>query len=554
MTCAPLAEMLAQAPSGPAFVSAWKLAALAIMLGCWPLLAQWVDKDTVAVNTFRVPWNLIVLAAGVIAAAALILADFAIGAPTYAVLMIALVVAYVLHRNGLVREEDKVLTREHLKRVMAEGLASKKGKKQKEVKQRVNLRDAAGKRVAIPEEEEQREQYRLSQDLLFDLLWHRAERVELVPEREAAAVVYYIDGVKSQRDPLDRGEADAIVVYMKTLAGLNLEERRKPQIGKLQVAVGDNKFELEVQTDGSAAGERLALRVIGAEARFKIADLGFTDQQTPIVEELMQASRGLVLVSGPAGSGVTTTIYSFTRSHDAFLQNIQTLEYRIELPIDNVTQMQFEQQPDKTFTGELQKMFRTDPDIVILPEMREQAAAKLANEGAAKKQRVYVGLEASDIFSALRKWVQLVDDPAKVAGALLAITNQRLVRKLCPSCKQPYKPDSSMLRKLNLPADTVLYRQPEPEYDKKGNPIICQHCQGAGYVGRTAIIDLLAVDDTLRDLIRTGRSLTDIQSYALKQGGAGLQKQAIRTTLAGVTSIQEITRVLRSNGRAASRR
>ncbi len=537
--------------NGYVFISPWKLVAVIVGFACWALLAQWVDKDTIAVNTYRVFWNIIVTATGVaLTVVMLFVPVFAAGFSIFAVALITLAAFYVVHRNGLVHNEDKILTPAHIKRVLTQGLRGKK--KPKEVKERVRLRGADGKRCEIPGEEEERERYRLTQDLLWAALWNRAERIEVAPGKEISKVTYQVDGIRSDREGFPRPEADAVVHYLKTIAGLNLEELRKPQFGKIAAEIGDNKLDIEVRTDGSVAGEKLTLRVIGEETRYKVKDIGFTKAQLEQIRTMMESTRGLVLLSAPPGAGLTTTVYSFTRSHDAFLCNIQLLEYQHELMIDNVTQTLHKAVGDKTFAGDLQKLFRTDPDIVILPEMREQAASVIATEGAVQKQLVYCAINASDVFSALRKWMEQVGKNDKVAKCLLAITNQRLIRKLCPSCKQPYKPDPAVLKKLNLPADAVFYREPEPEYDKKGNPLICQHCQGTGYVGRTAVFDVLIVDDELRKVIGKAQSISEIQAYAVKRGGLGFQKHAMQKVRDGTTSIQEVTRVLRGGQKSGT--
>ncbi|MBN2445824.1 MAG: Flp pilus assembly complex ATPase component TadA [Phycisphaerae bacterium] len=551
MTLLAVTDLLAQGdvPLHFTYISPWKLVGMVLGFTCWSMFAQWVDKDTIVVNTFRILWNMIAIGVGIIGTAVMLFTPFVIGLPALAVMLLANLVIYTLHRNGLVPDDDKVLTPAHIKRVMSEGFGGKK--KVKEVKERVRLRAADGARCAIPDAEDERERYRLSQDLLWDVLWNRATRVEVTPGKEVSKVTYEIDGIKSEREGLPRADADAIVYFMKTISGFDLEERRKPQTDRIQAEIANLKVDVEVRTDGSVAGEKLTLRVIGEETRYKITDIGLSEKQVKRLRELMESPTGLMLISAPAGTGMTTTIYSFTRSHDAFLHNIQTLEYRRELPIDNVTQTEFVQSTEeKTFAGDLQKLFRTDPDIVVIPEVREQAAAVLVTEAAVNKQLVYAALNASDVFSALRKWMELVGDNTRIAKSLLMVSNQRLIRCLCPSCKQPYKPDPATLKKLNLPADAVLHRQPEPEFDKRGNPIICQHCQGTGYVGRTAIFDVMFVDDPLRAVIAKAKSIADVQAYAVKQGGRGFQTPAMQKVLDGTTSIQEITRVLRA-GRPA---
>lgn len=549
MALAAFTELVAQVPESFVFISPWKLPLAVVLFTIWTKFAEWADKDAQLVNTYRGIWNLISIFSGLVATAALLLVPiFWVGLAIFVVLVGGNLTAYVLHRNGLVQDEDRVFTPAHIAAKLSSlGGGKKKQGKQREVKVRVKLRDHEGKKVAIPEDNEGRERFQLTQDLLFDMAWHRVARAEVAPGREQARVAYEVDGIVNEREPMSREDADAVIHYLKELAGLNLDEHRKPQTGKIQAELGqEHRAEVQVRTAGSTAGEKMSLRVEGPETGYKLPDLGFTEKQQALIEEVRDENQGLVLVSAPKDQGLSTTIYSLARSHDAFLFNIQTLEYEIEQTVHNITQRQVQPGANTTFSGELQRLFRADPDIVILPEVRDQATAVMITEAATKKQLVYAALNASDVFSALNKWLQLTGDQGKVAGALKIVTNQRLVRKLCPVCKQAYKPDPSTLKKLNMPNDTVLYRVPEPEYDKKGEPILCQNCQGTNYVGRTAVYEVLRITPELQKVIQTAKAAGDIKSHAAKQPTVGLQKQALAKVLDGTTSIQEITRVLRS--------
>ncbi len=538
-------DLLAQVPDSYMYINPFKLFGFVVVFVGWAYFAGWVDKDTIAVNTFRTTWNLIVLGAGVLAAAlALFVPMFLVGFCVFIVINLTVMIIYIIHRNGLVQEQDTVLTAAHFKRMKDEGVFGKK--KPKEVKERIRLTTADKKVVPIPEEEEEREQYRLTQDLLFDALWHRAQIIEVSATGQATKTVYIVDGMPIERDPLPRAEGEAIIQFVKQMACLDMEEHRKPQTSEIMAAMGDKKQKVSVRTDGSTAGEKLTLRVIGPEANFKAPDLGFTDKQLEAVNKAREELNGLILVSGPARSGLSTTIFSLTRTHDRFLQNVQTIEFVREMPLDNVTQKVFDPTEGKTFTEQLLRLVRADPDVIVLPELRDREAALVAAQAAANKQKVYVGMVANDVFEALRKWISLLGDKVAATKALLAICNQRLVRILCNECKQAYKPDAAMMKKLNLPADKFLYRAPEPQFDKRGNPIVCQACQGTGYVGRTGVFEWLTVDDAMRKVLQTSKSMADIQNYALKQGNVGLQNQALEKVLDGTTSIQEVVRAVRA--------
>ncbi len=535
---------LGQAPTGGMFIDPFKLSALLVLFTLWALYAQWADKDTVAVNTYREMWNLAHIAGATIGLIAwLVMPNFWIGLAIFVVLNGSIALAYVLHRNARVVQEDRILTREHIGRLLRGG----KSKQQKlaEVKERVRLSDANDKHVPVPEEPAERQQYALVQDLLFDALWRRAGRVDIVPAGPQARVRFVIDGVVTERDPLPRENAEAILTFLKRTAGLDTQERRKPQRGQMSAAIGEKRYDLQVRTQGSTAGEALSLRIIGDEKHFKVADLGFTEGQLEMVRQVIEADKGLVLVSALPGGGLTTTLYALVRSHDAFLLNIQTLEYEQEMELENVTQRVYVPSEERPFSAELQRLVRADPDVVLLPEVRDRRSAEIACEAAGRKVKLIVGLRAVDVFDAYRRWVQLTGDPKAVAKAILAVLHQRLLRKLCPTCKAAYKPDATLMRKLNLPADAVLYKPPEPEYDKHGNPIICQHCQGTGYVGRTAVFNVIVFDDELRQMVLAAKSLSELKTAAAAKGARSLQQHALEKVLSGETSIEEVIRATR---------
>lgn len=543
-------DLLAQLPETTVYISVGKLVAQLALFSIWLLFAQWVDKDAVVVNTWRVPWNLATLGAGVPAILLMLLIpNFWIGLACFFVITAVELTIYIIHRNGLVTEDTVVFTPSHISRIMSQGFGRKQ--KLREVKERVKLKGADRKSVAIPTEPVERDQYAATQELLFDALWRRASFVNMVPAGQATKVTYEIDGMTVDREGMARPDGDAVLGYLKKLAGLNLEERRKPQIGTFSAAVGETSLQIEVHTGGSTVGEKLMLRAIGVEAGFKTPDLGFTPEQLAALQELIHTPKGVVIFSGPAKSGLSTTVYSVVRTHDAFLNNIQTVEFRKEYTLDNVTQHVFKPAEDKTFAKELQRIVRTDPDMIVVPEFRDADAAPIACHAADHKQKVYVALAGDDCYDALKTWLTMVNDKALLASSLLAVFNQRLVRKLCNECKQAYKPPPAQLQKANLPQDKVFYRPPDQQFDKHGNPIVCQNCHGTGYVGRTAIFEILLIDDGLRDVIKRGGTVADIKSYDAKRGAGGLQQQALSKVLDGTTSIQEVIRVTRKAAPAA---
>lgn len=546
MPISSMSEMLADLPGGVYF-NPFKLGGMVAVFTLWALYAQWVDKDTVRVNTYRTIWNVLTLVAGAVALVLLLFVPlFLAGLGMFALINGGLMIAYVVHRNGLVVEEDRVCTPAHIKRLMTEGFGSseERRKKKLEVQTKVKLRGPDGK-IEAPEEHEQRVHYQAIQDLLYDALYRHAQLIEILPAGQASKVRVSVDGVVGEREPLARADGDALLAFVKGMAGLDLEERRKPQKGKLRAEIGETTYDLIVRTMGSTAGERLAIRALGDERSFKIADIGFTEDQVTQFRTLLDADKGLVLFTSPPRGGLSTTMYSVIRSNDAFLNNIQTLEYEAEMDVENITQHVYTPSEEKTFSDEMARILRSDPDVVVVPETREKNTALMLSEAAARKANVYTGIHALDLFDGFRRWVQLIGDTALVSKSLTAIVHQRLIRKLCPACKVAYKPDPGTLKKLNLGTDKVLYRPPEPEYDKQGRPILCQRCHGANYLGRTGVFTVLLIDDEIRDLLRRNASMADIKSAALKKGGVALQQVALEKVFDGTTSIEEVVRATR---------
>jgi len=539
-----LVDLLAQY-SGHTYVNPFKLLTFMVLFLGWIAYAQWADKDAIAVNTYRVVWNTITVLVG---AAALVLLfvvpNFWAAAGIFAGANLAVMISYVVHRNGLVAEESKVCTPAHISRLMREGFRKGKDEKKIDVRERVRLTGADRKVIPVPDTNEERVRYAAVQDVIYDALLKRAGRIDVTPAGEAAKVRLWVDGVAAERPPVERAQGDALTAFFKEGAGLAVAERRKPQKGQMTAALGDDRFDLIVRTNGSSAGESMSIRIFGADKTFKVTDIGLSAAQVEeIRSEFMHADRGLMVCSAPKGQGLTTTLYSLARSHDAFLLNIQMLEFDRDITIDNITQNLFAPEGEKTFSADLIRMIRSDPDVLLVPEVRDRESAAAVCAAAARKQRVYVGMPASDIYEALALWVRLVGDKTLAAKSISIITHQRLLRLLCSTCKVAYKPATAQLQKLNLPADKVLYRPPEPQYDKHGNPILCQACGGSGYLGRTAIIHWIRFDDELRKILAQSTSLGDLKAAAVRKGMQSLLQVGLQKVVDGQTSIEEVARV-----------
>jgi len=355
--------------------------------------------------------------------------------------------------------------------------------------------------------------------------------------------------------PADVGER--LFRYLKRIAGLNVEEARKPQTGQITVALLSHSGEVgptEIRSSGTTQGERLRIHVQTGPVLMRLHELGIAPPRLDILKKnLLGKSTGLCLIAAPPQNGLTTTQYAVVRSHDAYMHNIHALERRKSLDLDNITQQVYEgTNTDVNYARMLQTVLRREPDIVMVSECEDKETAQIATRAGATDRKIYMGIHAADCFDALTKYLKFVGDTATAAKALRGVLAQRLVRVLCEQCREAFKPDPDTLKKLNLPLDKIerFYRPPsEPKLDRKGKEILCPSCQGSGYTGRTGIFELLVVDETVANLIAEGTALNRIKAQCRKSKMYYLQEEGLLKVIDGTTSMNEILRCLRSNGK-----
>jgi type II secretory ATPase GspE/PulE/Tfp pilus assembly ATPase PilB-like protein len=522
-----------------------KTVAMLVLVLPWLYLAPWVQKDAKVVHASPGAWSLSVLGVGTVTLLIWLVQPFYIvGLLVYAMLTGGVLLAYVVHRNGLVDPAQRVLTGDHLK-----GLFSRRRQPRSaagELVAKLKLYRADGMIAPPPSPDadpEQREAYNLAQELLYDIVWHRAGEADISPATQQARVRFVVDGVVVERPPMGLNHSEGIVQYLKGIAGMDAEDRRRPQQGKISVDLAGMQLELSLQSAGTTGGQRMRLRVIQEFVRTKLDTLGMDGDMLAKVRAMNQAGPGLIIVSGRASSGVTSTLYSLLREHDAFVQQLETLEAKEAIDLENITQHVYGQ-PER-LAPMLASVLRRDPDVVMVDQCPDEAAAELV-VGAAAEKAILLGMQATDTFAALARWVRLCGNASTAAGPLRGILCQVLLRKLCPNCREAYPPNPEMLAKANLAASRVqkLYRPPtKPLMDEKENPITCPTCQGSGYLDRTAVFELLEVTEEIRQMIVGGGSLAQIKAACRKSRMLYLQEQALRRAIEGTTSIQEIIRV-----------
>lgn len=550
-----MAAILAASYDAGLYISPIKAVILIVLLLAWAACAQWVDRDTDVVKTRREQWNLIVIAGCAVATFALFMLPFAgqlfiVGLLVWLLLSMTPVLAYVIHRNGRVLPNARVLTLGHAKRLVGVRRGKTKALR-KDI--RVQIFDHQGKFVEQPEEFEAGLAYVDCQDFLYELIWRRASEAEMVKGKDAYRLVYRVDGVPTEKpDGSSFEQGDRIIRFLKTIGGLNVEEVRRPQTGRIEVALISHEGppgKAEVRTSGTTAGEKLGLRFQQGSRVYRLNEIGLAPPRFELLRGVLGKSSGIVLISAPPRHGLTTTQYAILRSHDAYMNNIHTLERRPLTDVDNITQQVYEgANTDVNYARMLQTVLRREPNIVLVGECEDRETAMIATRAATDGRKIYMGVQAKDSFEALSRYLALLGDPANAARVIHGVIGQRLVRILCGECREAFEPDPAMLKKLNLPADKIerFYRPPTEENGKKSKKSVCEKCQGTGYFGRTGVFEVLAVDDAVRKLIAEGASIDRIKAQCRKSRMYYLQEEALLKVIDGTTSIDEILRCLRS--------
>ena len=524
------------------FFSLAKLIVMLIFVFLWAWPASWCSSDAKRLSLNQFMWGLILVTGGVLGWFFwFIIPMYAVGMLFFLMLGFGSILVYALYRDSIVEEKDKILRVENI-------IAAIRGESQVEfqVEEKVRLARPSGQEPKIPDDVDQQQIYQSVQNLMFDALWRRVNEIYIQPSGDKTRVLFRIDGVISEYDHWERGWGQAVIDFLKSVGGMDIQEHRHPQKAKLvaqQVDV-ERKVGLDMETSGSTAGERLLILIRAEEARFTIDDTGFTKPQLKQFKKVLDTPRGIVILSGMSKAGVSTTLYAIARSVDAFTQNIHSVEQKPLMALDNITQNIYHEGDEEEYPKLIRSVSRREPDIIMVDPCPDSDTAVMIGEIAhSKGKKIYATLRASGTQSAVGRMVRWINSADIAGDVLTAVTFQRLVRKLCPACREAYKPNPETLRKMNLASkqSVTFYRPPAQMVDKKGNPIICPTCQGTGYLGRTAVYELLIIDEQLRGMIKTGDPVKI--KAAVKKKIISWDKVALEKVVEGITSVQEIVRV-----------
>ncbi len=558
----PPGPLLAQAESvvrGPgSYLNAFKFVPVVLLFLLWAWTTSWVEIDTHDPMNIRQDfskWPSINFFPFLVAFAVLwVVPIYIVGIILLALAWLVPLFIYINIRNVELVVEDRVMTGYHFG-TLANGLFSKIGLGKPFNKTAEEL-DTGPPLEFFPKvkadqiepelllQARESEAFDLAKEVVFDAIDRRATEIQLDPGVEETTVKFRIDGVSHAADPFDRETGDAITTIFKIFSALDVNDRRKPQEGTLGAKVEGRDVELRVETSGTKGGERLTMRILDVPAVTKLDELGMRPKLAAELKEIVKQPRGMFLACGPAGAGKSTILYACMRETDRFQVNVCSLEEPIEAKVDNVQQTEVSTKNGETFAEPLRSLIRTEPEVLMISELRDAETATIACQAATTKCLVLSAVPAEDTTKALMHMIDLGVEPPLLAGALTAIISQRLVRVLCETCKEPYKPKPEFLKKANLPADKVdvFYRPPTPNPEEPREP--CPDCDDTHYVGRTGIFELLVITDGLRDLIRENPSINAIKAEARKNGMIYLHEDGLRQVFQGHTSIDELRRIV----------
>ncbi len=365
----------------------------------------------------------------------------------------------------------------------------------------------------------------------------RASDIHIEPFENALIVRYRIDGVLYEvLRPPAKAQA-SIISRIKIMANLNIAEKRLPQDGRFRVRIAGKDIDVRVSTLPTAFGERVVMRLLEQSSSvLTLEDVGMEARLLKQVSQMIQKSHGIFLVTGPTGSGKTTTLYAALTRLNSREKNIITVEDPIEYQLSGVGQIQVNPKINLTFAAGLRSILRQDPDIIMVGEIRDGETAEIAVQSALTGHMVFSTLHTNDAAGALTRLVEMGIEPFLAASSIVGILAQRLVRRICSNCREEYRPSAEMIREMGLekavPQDAVFYRGAG-----------CPQCMDIGYRGRTGIYELLTVDEQVRDLLLQNKDSASIKNSAMRRGMQTLRDSGLARALQGETTIEEVLRV-----------
>ncbi|MDQ6978553.1 MAG: type II secretion system ATPase GspE [Mariprofundaceae bacterium] len=379
---------------------------------------------------------------------------------------------------------------------------------------------------------------RLVNTLISQAMKDRASDIHIEPFESEVLVRFRIDGVLHTVVHPPKGVQAAMISRIKVMANLDIAEKRHPQDGRYRVKIAGREVDVRVSILPTAFGERVVMRLLDRSSRIlTLREMGMSEVQFQQMRKVILAPHGIVLVTGPTGSGKSTTLYAALMEVERDNHNVMTIEDPIEYQLGGVAQMQVQPKIGLNFAAGLRSILRQDPDIVMIGEIRDLETAEIAIQASLTGHLVFATLHTNDALSAAIRLQDMGVEPYLLASSLMMVQAQRLIRRLCPKCRDARLSTAEDCRVLEvaseeLPVGSTIYE-----------PNGCEHCMHTGFIGRIAIYEVFMITEALRNAIHTGRGWTELRHIAKQQGMRSLRQDGARHVLAGISSLDEVLRV-----------
>ena len=387
-------------------------------------------------------------------------------------------------------------------------------------------------------ESEGRPIVRLTNWLLHRAIEERASDIHIEPQYKDLIVRLRVDGLLHEMQRLPKWTQSAVVSRLKVLSNLDIAEKRLPQDGRLMVEIAGRRVDMRVSTLPTTHGEKMVMRIVDQGHSMRVLDdVGLGVEDRGRIEAYLARPHGIIIVTGPTGSGKSTLLYAALRQLQTVTKNIVTVEDPVEYQIPGINQVQVDEKAKKTFPGALRAILRQDPDVIMIGEIRDKETAQIAFRASVTGHLVLSTVHTNDAPGAVTRLVDLGLEPYMVASSLIGVVSMRLVRTVCPKCRETYEVSAASLNRLGAQGAAEGSLQLTRG---KG----CPACRNTGYLGRTGIYETLEVTDTLRALITQNVSDAQIRTAAIEQGMHGLGEDGLRKVLDGHTTLEEVSRVV----------
>ncbi len=385
-----------------------------------------------------------------------------------------------------------------------------------------------------------------AKELISDALARRAEQIRVEPKGERSIITFVVDGISYAGGRIPKSRAQAITQILKLLSGLDVKQRSKPQSGGIKAEFEEKKFELRVESKPIAPGaERLTISATDLSINLHTpADIGMPENLRDKIRDVTGEKEGLLIICGPPFSGTTTTIYATLKCVDSFIYTIFTVVDPGSRDIHNITK--FDVQPEDDLETTIDRIARVEADVIFLNPIRNEDAAKAVISKCTKVALIAEmrAKETAVVVAQIAKWV---GDPDAVAAGLKGVVTQKLIRKLCPKCREAYRPNPRLLARIGLPKDVkVLYRKPKLEFEDD-EPLDCRVCGGIGYIGRVAMFEYLEMTEDMQAVVSQKPDPASIRAQVRREKMLTLQKDGIRLVADGTTSLEELQRIFKSS-------